>query len=343
MRKLDPPVRAALRLGAYQLGYLDDARRTRPPTSRSSSCARARLERAVPFTNAVMRRLAEGMRCAARLAPRTAPLKDSYPDWIAETFGARPRPRRRARADARAERAARRRSSGSSAATLDGEPTDIPGAFRVDRVDDGASRRAGSGRRAAARSSPGSSSARSDGRARARPLRRAGRQGDDAARRGHRGRARPEPRARARGERRAARRDERHASSAPTARSCPPELDGFDRALVDAPCSGLGVLAAATRPALARARRCRSSSSSCCAPRPSASSPAGRSSTRSARSTPTRTRRSSTRPASRSMPLGDEWPQFAPPAPPGVPAHAAARPRHERVLHRRLARSRSRA
>ena len=50
----------------------------------------------------------------------------------------------------------------------------------------------------------------------------------------------------------------------------PPELTGFDRALVDAPCSGLGVLGAAARPPLARERRCRSSSSRCCAPRPSA-------------------------------------------------------------------------
>ena len=32
----------------------------------------------------------------------------------------------------------------------------------------------------------------------------------------------------------------------------PAELDGFDRALVDAPCSGLGTLASAPRPALAR-------------------------------------------------------------------------------------------
>ena len=33
-------------------------------------------------------------------------------------------------------------------------------------------------------------------------------------------------------------------SSTRTAARCPPELTGFDRALVDAPCSGLGVLAA---------------------------------------------------------------------------------------------------
>ena len=69
VRKLDPPVRAALRLGAYQLGYTDTA----PHAAANESVElvrRARLERAVPFTNAVMRRLAEGMRAAARLAAR---------------------------------------------------------------------------------------------------------------------------------------------------------------------------------------------------------------------------------------------------------------------------------
>ncbi len=56
VRKLDPPVRAALRLGAYQLGYTDTA----PHAAANESVElvrRARLERAVPFTNAVMRRL----------------------------------------------------------------------------------------------------------------------------------------------------------------------------------------------------------------------------------------------------------------------------------------------
>jgi 16S rRNA (cytosine967-C5)-methyltransferase len=59
-RKLDLPVLASLRLGAYQLGYTD------LPTHAVVDDAvelvrRARLERAVPFTNAVMRRLAEGI------------------------------------------------------------------------------------------------------------------------------------------------------------------------------------------------------------------------------------------------------------------------------------------
>jgi 16S rRNA C967 or C1407 C5-methylase (RsmB/RsmF family) len=62
----------------------------------------------------------------------------------------------------------------------------------------------------------------------------------------------------------AARRDERRVVDA-DATALPPELDGFDRALVDAPCSGLGVLA--RRPTCAGARRrCPSSSSRCCAP-----------------------------------------------------------------------------
>ena len=78
-------------------------------------------------------------------------------------------------------------------------------------------------------------------RARARRVRRAGRQGDDAARRGDRGRGAPGPRARARGERCAASARRTSASSTPTSASS--SESGFDRALVDAPCSGLGVLA----------------------------------------------------------------------------------------------------
>src|SRR3989440_13061889 len=61
VRKLDPPVRAALRLGAYQLAYTETA----PHAAANESVElvrRARLERAVPFTNAVMRRLSLGLR-----------------------------------------------------------------------------------------------------------------------------------------------------------------------------------------------------------------------------------------------------------------------------------------
>src|SRR5256714_11980350 len=60
VRKLDPPVRAALRLGAYQVGYTDV-----PPHAAVNEAVElvrsARLERAVPFTNAVMRRPSGGI------------------------------------------------------------------------------------------------------------------------------------------------------------------------------------------------------------------------------------------------------------------------------------------
>src|SRR5207253_2127394 len=83
VRKLDPPVRAALRLGAYQVGYTDTA----PHAAANESVElvrRAKLERAVPFTNAVMRRLTEGMPKLLDSLP-DGPLKESYPDWIYET------------------------------------------------------------------------------------------------------------------------------------------------------------------------------------------------------------------------------------------------------------------
>ena len=51
---------------------------------------RARLERAVPFTNAVLRRLAEGVRDLLAALPEATPgeaaLRHSYPDWVAETW-----------------------------------------------------------------------------------------------------------------------------------------------------------------------------------------------------------------------------------------------------------------
>ena len=75
-----------------------------------------------------------------------------------------------------------------------------------------------------------------------------------------RGRAAPGPRARAARRTRAASARRTSASSRRTGASCRTSC-GFDRALVDAPCSGLGVLAAPPRPALARASRCPSSSS----------------------------------------------------------------------------------
>jgi 16S rRNA (cytosine967-C5)-methyltransferase len=240
VRKLDPPVRAALRLGAYQLGYTDTA----PHAAANESVElvrRARLERAVPFTNAVMRRLAAGMPGLLDALPDGA-LKESYPDWVAEVWTR----------DLGAEGAlALMRSQNEPLETVvrlvrgdaPGEPTDIPGAYRVERVDDQAvaegrvwpqsrgSQLAGLvvGSQEGERvldvcAAPGGKATMQRGAVtaveidpgRARELR------DNVARLG------------------AANVEVVEAD----ATALPPGLTGFDRALVDAPCSGLGVLAA---------------------------------------------------------------------------------------------------
>jgi 16S rRNA (cytosine967-C5)-methyltransferase len=135
VRKLDPPVRAALRLGAYQLGYTDTA----PHAAVNESVElvrRARLERAVPFTNAVMRRLTEGIRTLLDTLP-DGPLKESYPDWIYETFV-----RELGEPDAVALMRAMNEPLETVVRVIRGEPpagaepTDVPGAYRVARVDD---------------------------------------------------------------------------------------------------------------------------------------------------------------------------------------------------------------
>jgi 16S rRNA (cytosine967-C5)-methyltransferase len=90
VRKLDRPVLAALRLGAYQLGYLGSVPAHAAVDEAVELVRRAGLERAVAFTNAVLRRLAEGLpgllASLPESTPREAALKHSYPDWVAETW-----------------------------------------------------------------------------------------------------------------------------------------------------------------------------------------------------------------------------------------------------------------
>ncbi len=240
VRKLDPPVRAALRLGAYQLGYTDTA----PHAAANESVElvrRARLERAVPFTNAVMRRLTEGMRALLDSLPDGA-LKESYPDWIAETFE-----RDLGRDGALALMRAMNEPLETVVRVVRGEPplgaepTDLPGAFRVDRVDDLAveegriwpqsrgSQLAGLvvGSQEGERvldvcSAPGGKTSQLRGEVTAVELdpNRASELRENLARLG--------------------------AANVTVVEAdgtkLPAELTGFDRALVDAPCSGLGVL-----------------------------------------------------------------------------------------------------
>ncbi|MBA3245827.1 MAG: hypothetical protein H0T61_11735 [Actinobacteria bacterium] len=134
VRKLDPPVRAALRLGAYQLGYLDGVPRYAAVNESVELVRRARLERAVPFTNAVLRRVGEGIRPLVDSLPE-GPLKHSYPDWIWELWR-RDLGEEEALALMRAQNEAPpvvvRHVRGQSP---DGAETDIPGAYRVERLD----------------------------------------------------------------------------------------------------------------------------------------------------------------------------------------------------------------
>ena len=226
VRKLDPPVRAALRLGAYQLAWtelpvhavVDDA---------VELVREAGRERAVPFTNAVMRRLAQGFRGLVASLPE-GPVKHSYPDWIAEVWTR----------DFGAEQALELMRAQNEPPALEvhaaepvGEPTDVPGAYVVERVDP-------SRMRAMSRASQlaglvvGSQEGDRVLDACAAPggktllLR-----GDVTAVEVHPGRAR--------------RLAEEMPPSVRVVNADVRELEegDFDRALVDAPCSGLGVLA----------------------------------------------------------------------------------------------------
>jgi 16S rRNA (cytosine967-C5)-methyltransferase len=90
VRKLDPPVKAALRLGAYQLGFMGSVPAHAAANESVELVRGAGLERAVAFTNAVMRRLAAGiaplLESLGEETPTEAALKHSYPDWVAESW-----------------------------------------------------------------------------------------------------------------------------------------------------------------------------------------------------------------------------------------------------------------
>ena len=240
VRKLDPPVRAALRIGAYQLGFLDGIAAHAAVNESVELVRAAGLERAVAFTNAVMRRLSEGLRGLVESLPE-GPLRHSYPDWIYDIW----------RRDFGPEEAIElMRAQNEPADTvvrlvrgeIEGEPAGIAGAYRVERVDEQAlaegriwpqsvgSQLAGLavGSREGERvldlcAAPGGKATQVAGEVVAVEI--------------HPGRARElEENVRRLGA-------DRVRVVEADALALPADLTGFDRALVDAPCSGLGVLA----------------------------------------------------------------------------------------------------
>lgn len=90
VRKLDPPVRAALQLGAYQLGFLRSVPVHAAVNETVELVRTGGPARAVPFTNAVMRRMTIGLHELLAALPETTPheaaLRHSYPDWVAELW-----------------------------------------------------------------------------------------------------------------------------------------------------------------------------------------------------------------------------------------------------------------
>jgi 16S rRNA (cytosine967-C5)-methyltransferase len=239
VRKLDAPVLASLRLGAYQLGYtelpahavVDDA---------VELVRRARLERAVSFTNAVMRRVGNGIGPLVDSLPEGA-LKHSYPDWIHELWS-RDLGIEESLELMRAQNEPPELAVRLVRGEIDGELTDVPGAYRVDRLDERAlaegriwpQSRASQLAALVVGSQEGErildSCAAPGGKA--TMLR-----GEVVAVDINPGRARE-----LRENVRLLGAENVHVVEA-DATALPPELGDFDRALVDAPCSGLGVLA----------------------------------------------------------------------------------------------------
>ncbi|HUP32951.1 MAG TPA: transcription antitermination factor NusB [Gaiellaceae bacterium] len=242
LRKLDPPVRAALRLGAYQLGFLAGVPRYAAVNESVELVRRARVASAVPFTNAVLRRVAEGIGPLLAALPE-GPLKHSYPDWIWDVWR-RDLGEDEALALMRAQNepppVVVRHVRGQSP---DGSETDIPRAYTVARVDENAlekgeiwpQSRASQLAALCVRSGPAD-----------RVLDLCAAPGGKATMLAGEVVAVEVNEARARELEENARRlgADRVTVVRADGRDLPAGLADFDRALVDAPCSGLGVLAA---------------------------------------------------------------------------------------------------
>jgi 16S rRNA (cytosine967-C5)-methyltransferase len=243
--RLDPPVRAALRLGAYQLGFVDGVPRYAAVNESVELVRGAGLERAVAFTNAVLRRLSDGIRplldALSEASATEAALKHSYPDWVAETWWRELGPENAEalmRAQNEPAETVVRLIRGEIAGTPD--PT-VPGAWHVERIDEAALAEGRIWPQSSASQLVGLVVGAANGD---RVLDLCAAPGGKATMLAGDVVAVELNDARARELAETARRLGATKVSVVVAdgRDLPPELTAFDRVLVDAPCSGLGVL-----------------------------------------------------------------------------------------------------
>jgi 16S rRNA (cytosine967-C5)-methyltransferase len=250
--KIDPPVLGALRLGAYQLGFVDGVPRYAAVNESVELVRAAGPVRAVPFANAVLRRVADGIRPLLAALPeetaREAALKHSYPDRVAEIWwrdlgpdGARALMRAQNEPAETAVRVNRRRAAPED---IPGEPDpDLPDSRIVERVeerwlDEGLVWPQSRGSQLAGLAVGSREGERTLDLCAAPGGKATQLAGPVVAVEKNPGRARE-----------LRQNVERLGATNVTVVEAdglelPPELHGFDRALVDAPCSGLGVLAA---------------------------------------------------------------------------------------------------
>ncbi len=89
VERLQPPVLAALRLGAFQLAFLDGIA-AHAAVGESVELAKAEAPRGAGLVNAVLRRAAREGRALVEALPDATPaeaaLRHSYPPWIAERW-----------------------------------------------------------------------------------------------------------------------------------------------------------------------------------------------------------------------------------------------------------------
>jgi 16S rRNA (cytosine967-C5)-methyltransferase len=87
---MDAQVRAAIRLGAYELAFLGGVPARASVNEAVELVKASAARRAAGFANAVLRRVAEGIKDLIAGLPEStaqeAALRHSYPDWVAETW-----------------------------------------------------------------------------------------------------------------------------------------------------------------------------------------------------------------------------------------------------------------